>query len=297
MVPRATARLASQSVPAAARRRDAGYAMVAAVVAVAAFAYLALQVLATDQGGVAMLAARMRQARLSAAADAGVSLAIHGLGSGDRATRWSIDGRSRQADFDGVALTIVVQDERGKAPLAQLDEAQLRALFSGAGATGERLGALVAELRDWQTDPAAGGQIDKTHLPPSDGRPVRHGPMPTVGELGALPDMTPRLFARVAPAVTTFFEDNGPFEASHATALAKAAMDGDQRSTPEQLDSQAIIDNQRPEEEIAADDHLFGRTLTVNVVARDFYGAQTHRSAIIEFTGDRARPYWIRYVE
>ena len=278
-------------------RRDEGYALVAAVIAVAAFAYVAFQILAADRGGLAIVAARMEQARLAAAADAGVMMAIHGLGAEDRGARWPIDGRSRQVQFDGFDLTVTVEDERGKAPMTQLDDAQARALFSGAGATGERLDALVAEFRDWQTEAESGAEAVTAHLRPSDGRPVRHGPFITVDELAALQDMTPGLFARIAPAVTVFFEDNGPFDAKHATALARATMNGDLSANPEQLDSQAEIDRQQPDEVIAGDDSLIGRTLTIRVVAKDRSGARTHRTEIVELTGDKAQPFWIRYVE
>jgi hypothetical protein len=37
--------------------------------------------------------------------------------------------------------------------------------------------------------------------------------------------------------------------------------------------------------------------VTVRVTARDRGGAQTHRMAIIELTGDSNRPYWVRYTE
>ena len=73
-------------------RKDAGYALVAAVTAVAALAYVAFQVLAADQGGVAIVRGRTQQAQLSAAADAGLYLAIHGLAIDDPADRWAIDG-------------------------------------------------------------------------------------------------------------------------------------------------------------------------------------------------------------
>jgi general secretion pathway protein K len=96
--------------------RDSGYALVAAVTAVAAFAYVAFEVLAANQGAAALVGGRIGHARLAAAAEAGLYLAIHGLATDDRATRWSIDGRSRDIDFDGVELAVAIDDERGKAP-------------------------------------------------------------------------------------------------------------------------------------------------------------------------------------
>ena len=276
-------------------RREGGYALVAAVTSVLAFAYIAFQVLAADEGGIGAVAARINQAKLSAAADAGIALAVHALADPDRGARWSLDGRPHQADFAGDELTIVLEDERGKAPLAGLNDAQARALFTGGGATGDRLDALVTEFRDWQTE------ADTVANAPGvqSGSPVRHGPIRTIGELVGLKDMDPALLARITPAVTVFFEENGPFLPKHASPLALATMNAD---IEEASASGSPLDGaesaaERPAEELAPDENLQGRTVTVRVTARDRGGAQTHRMAIIELTGDGRQPYWVRYVE
>ncbi len=277
--------------------RDDGYALLAAVTAVAAFAYLAFQVLAANQGAVALVAGRMQQARLAAAAEAGLALAVHGLAADDRGARWSIDGRPRRLQFDGVDLTITVEDERGKAPLGSLNDGQARALFAGAGATGERLDALVGEFRDWQTEDTTAPDATRSLLAPPPGPPVRHGPFRTVGELGGLKDLDPATFARIAPAVTVFFEESGPFIPEHASLLARATMSADVVQDPEALAADTPAAAGSLDQDLAPDDHFIGRTLTIRVVARDRDGARTHRTEIIEMTGDRARPYWVRYLE
>jgi len=278
-------------------RGEDGYGLVAAVTAVAAFAILSFQVVAADQGGIDLALGRVEQARLAAAADAGISLAIHGLAADDRGARWSIDGRARRLEFDGIELTVTVEDERGKAPLLALSDSQARALFAGAGAGGDRLDALVAEFREWQTEDDTAPDLNNPVQPPPPAQPVRHGPFRTVGELAALKDMDRATFARIAPVVTVFFEDNGPFEPDHAQPLAQAAMSADTLENPDQIANEAELTNQRPEEELAPDDHFVGRPLTIRVVARDHDGARTHRMEVIEFTGDKANPYWVRYVE
>ncbi|MBV9509072.1 MAG: general secretion pathway protein GspK [Caulobacteraceae bacterium] len=279
------------------REGDRGYALVAAVTAVAVFGYVALQVLASGGGDTALASGRLEQAKLAAAADAGIQLAIHGLAADDRGSRWSIDGRSRQLSFDDVDLTVTVEDERGKAPLNGLSDSQARALFAAGGATGDRLDALAAEFHDWLTDENLPTDSNGVVLPPPPGAPlVRHGPIRTVEELGGLKDMDRALFDRIAPAVTIFFENSGPFEPSHALPIAKAAMSADDSETGDQTDNQTSEESQRPVEEIA-DDNLIGRTLTIKVVARDSRGAKTHRMEIIELTGDPAQPYWVRYAE
>jgi type II secretory pathway component PulK len=120
--------------------------------------------------------------------------------------------------------------------------------------------------------------------------------MLTVNELAALPDMTPTIFAQVAPVTTVFPETTGAFNTGHASPLARAAMSGDTSSTPDELINQAAIDSQRPDEDLA-DDNLVGDTMTIRVLARDHTGARVRRMEIIELTGDRSQPYWVRYTE
>ncbi|HEY7852750.1 MAG TPA: hypothetical protein VIB82_07220 [Caulobacteraceae bacterium] len=263
----------------------------AAVAGVAVLAYIAFQVLAADRGGIALVGGRIEQAKLAAAADAGIYMAIHGLAAEDPTARWSIDGRTRNLEFDGVSLAVSVEDERAKAPLAGLNEAQARVLFAGAGASGERLDALVTEFIDWQSE-----EPDAAPAPPPAPQ-IRHGSMHSLGELAALPDMDAAIFARVAPVVTLFPEQTGGFDPANARPLAIATMRALGGQTAASVESQTQFIDQRPTEEIVPDDHLIGRTLTVKVRARDHGGAQTHRMAIVELTGAKTTPYWIRYVE
>jgi general secretion pathway protein K len=280
-----------------ARERETGFALVAAVAAVGAFAYISFEVMAADRGVTASVSARVEQARLAAAADGGMMMAIHGLGQEDIAQRWAIDGRGRELVFNGVDLLVTVQDERGKAPLDGLNPAQARALFEGAGAASDRVDALVTELRDFQSADEQDQPDVSAPPPPGLGAaPVRRGGFRTVGDLMSLKDMDSDLYSRIAPAVTVFFEESGPFEPTHATPLAVAAMAATEDQSPEELQAQQSADNEQPEQTIV-DDNLLGRTLTVNVVARGPRGAQTHRAAIVELTGAKAFPYWVRYVE
>jgi hypothetical protein len=274
-------------------RREEGYALVAAVTSVLAFAYIAFQVLAADEGGIGAVSARITQAKLSAAADAGIYFAVHALANPDRGARWSLDGRPHDLDYAGDAVTIVLEDERGKAPLSGLNDSQARALFAGGGATGERLDALVTEFHSWQTEDEATADAPVA----ASGQPVRHGSFRTVGELIDLKDMDPALLARIAPAVTTFFEETGPFTPEHATPLAVAAMNADIEEAEGSDQQGGLTPTSQTAEELGPDDNLQGHTVTVRVTARDHSGARTHRMAIVELTGDPQRPFWVRYVE
>jgi hypothetical protein len=275
---------------------DRGYALVAAVAAVAAFAFIAFQVLAEDRGAVASVAARLEQVKLDDAADAAVMVALHGLGADDPDARWAIDGRTRHVDFDGVSLAVAVEDERGKAPLAGLSHGQARALFEGAGASGGRLEALVGEYRSWVGRGPVDAAPATSAVQGSPSATIQWRPFEAVDDLMALADMDAALYGRIAPSVTTFFEQGGPFDPANASPLALETMNA-REGAAEQGPASGDFASEQPDETIAPDAHLVGRTLTVRVWARDGNGARTHRMAIVELTGSKTQPYWIRYAE
>jgi general secretion pathway protein K len=277
-------------------RRDQGFALVAVVAGMAAFAYIAFQVLAMDKGTTSALSARIEEARLAAAADAGIVMAIHGLGAEDQGARWTFDGPPHHIQFAGFDVTVTVENEWSKAPLSQLGDDQARALFAGAGVSGDRLDTLVAEYHDWVNDAEPPPPGMSTDAPSNAGVLMRHGAFRTVGELAALRDMDPVTFGRIAPAVTVFFEEDGAFEPSGSQPLARAALAAADLTSPEDIDEQPDIESQHPTEELAPKS-LLGRPMTVRAIARARDGAQTHRMEIVELTGDTAQPYWIRYSE
>jgi len=125
------------------RRSDGGTAFLTALLAVAVFAYIALEILEMERGTVAVLEAESEQGRLVAAADAGLVQTIYQLGLKDGSQRLQPDGRTHSAYFDGVDLAIVAQDERGKVPLNSVGSDVERRLLAAAGVEGERLQALA----------------------------------------------------------------------------------------------------------------------------------------------------------
>lgn len=287
------------SVRGRSRRGDAGYALVAAITAVAAFAYIAYQILAADRGAVVGLGARVERARLEAAADAGTMLAIHALGQSDAASRWSIDGKPHEAEFNGVRLQISIQDERGKVPLDGLNPDQSRVFFEQGGARGERVDALVDELRNFQSGEDERQTNDETSQPVQASylAQVRQAGFRGVGDLMALKDMDTALFNRLAASSTVFFEESGPFEPHNASELARTTMTtGEDVDTPDASDASTGDDN-AAEPPPPTDVNVVGRTMTVQVIAVDARGAHAHRSAIIELTGNPGQTYWTRYAE
>jgi general secretion pathway protein K len=276
---------------------DPGYAMLAAILGIAAFSYVGFEVVAESRGIVSEVQAENEQAKLTAACNAGLQLAIAGLASKDKHQQWPIDGTSRQLMLDDVALTIAVDDERGKAPLNGINEDQVRELFAAAGVKNPRLSMLVDSYEDW-LDPDDDRRVngaearDYANL----GYKPRNGGFHTVSELHQLKGMDDTLYGQVSPAVTVFFGESGGFSEATSQILALQALSELGPTSPEVVQRQQELAGQKQSSVIANPPYLVGRTLTVKVDAQRA-GAHMHRSAIVELTGNAADPVWLRSLD
>ena len=277
-----------------AARRDQGYATIAAVAAIAAFAYIAFELLAANTTALVGVRAQADRARLLAAADAGLATAIHGLGVEDRTVRWPIDGAPRRLSFDGRAVSVTVEDERGKIPLNDIDDDQARRMFAAAGAEGDQLEAVTDAFLDWR-DP---DNVPRVHGAEADdyaaaGVRPRNGDLPSVADLRRIKGVTAALYGRIAPAATVHFGVSGGFSKDTAQPLALSVMSEVSENSPDLIERQRERDGQRVALDIADDVRVIGRPLTVRAEASDGRGGRAVRSAIIQITGDAAAPYQV----
>jgi general secretion pathway protein K len=270
------------------KRRDAGYAMIVAVAGMMAFAYISFDTIAANRGAIASVGGQVKRARLEAAANAGIMVAIHGLGITEDSKRWTIDNTPRTIALGNMILTISIEDERGKIPINRLDEDQVRSLFASAGITGKQLDTLVDSFEDWQDpsdDARANGAKAAYYL--QFGIQPRNGPFRTVDELTEIRGMSDDLFNKLQPVLTVFFGDAGGFSVATAQPLATSVMtDTGGNGPPPPPPPLGLI--------TVAD--LVGRPLTVNVDVKDTEGDEFQRKAIVELTGAKTNTYWIRYL-
>jgi general secretion pathway protein K len=279
------------------RKRDEGYAMLAAILGIAAFSYVSFEVIAENRGIISEAQAESERARLKAACDAGLEAAAAGLASKDKRQQWLIDGISRQFMFDDVALTITIEDERGKVPLNGINEDQVRELFQAAGATTSQLSTLVDSYEDW-IDPDGerrqnGAEADQYA---SYGYKPRNGSFHTLSELRLLKGMNDAIYAQVAPAATVFFGESGGFSEDTSQVLALQALSEVGSNSPDIIRRQQELNGLRPANDVKNPPYLIARTLTVKVDAKRA-GAEMKRAAIVELTGNSQQPVWYRYLD
>ena len=258
---------------------------------------VSLTLVADNRIAVGDAGAEVARARVSAAADAGLALALDGLLVGDRAMRWSIDGRIHETNFGGTHIRIRIEDERGKVPLNLLDEDTAKALVEATGKTGIEAQIAADSLLDWTDDDddprpngAESAYYAKFSIHPS------NGPPRSLDELTLVRGWDRSMIEQIRPFVTIWF-GRGGFDARFAQPKAIGIMLGGGDGNPLEIQRQRESDGQRTAIELGDDIVLVGRPLSVVVEATDPTGARAVHRTIIELTGARDRPYVVRGFE
>ncbi len=276
-------------------RGEAGYALVAAVVAILFFATVALGVLSFTQRALVTGGAEIDAARAAAAADAGMAIALRGLLADGPESAFPIDGTPRQFRFDGATLLIEVSDERGKVPLNLLEEQQLTLLLESAGLSGEPLAVARDSFLDWIDDddePRPNGAERDYYR--GQGLVPRNAGFLTLGELGRVRGFSPATVQKIASVATADF-GNGSFDARTAKPAAiaimypggDAAIDEILRAREAQHQVTALDFTNRPSR--------IARPMTIAVRASYPTGAVTTRRCVVELTGAARRPFVVRH--
>jgi len=279
------------------RNSERGYAMIAAIIGVAAFGFIAFQFMAQNRGVLAEVRGEAEQAQLIQSANAGLMIAVQGLSDPDLTKRWGIDGRARQAQFGDTLLTITVEDERGKIPLNGIIEEEASDLFKLAGASPGQVQSLTAAFEDWQDadSTARPGGAETAAYAPLGFRP-RNAGFRTIGELHMLRGMTDDIYNRVAPATTVFFGESGGFSESTSQVLALEVLGEEPANSPAVITRMHQLTGELPASQSMLKASYVARTLTVRV---EVHKGATYlkRSAIVQLTGNKDDPYWFRYLD
>lgn len=272
---------------------EQGYALVAAVAAIAVFGALALAITTATRISIAGGTGEQARARADAAADAGMAIALQGLVSGDDETLALIGGRSRQIEFAGTHLTIRVTDERGKIPLNHIEDDTATQMLEQAGLSGDQLAIARDSLLDW---------IDDDDLPRANGAEApnyarlgitpRNGALLSIDELARIRGFTPSLVNQLRPYVTVDNEAQ-PFDPGHAQPQALAVMSQAGAGSPEVIQRQRELAGQQVASAIARPDAIYGHPLTIAIDADAAGGGHAHHETVVVVTGRRAQPYLI----
>ncbi len=280
-------------------RRDAGYALVAAVAFLGLFSVLWLEIISGHSSALQAASALTTRAQLTAAADAGLAIAVQGLSTQDRARRWPTDGRVTKVNFNDIALAIRIEDERGKIPINFLEDRTARLMFELAGAQSTTLDIITDSYLDWideDDEPRLNGAesdyyLQKSLLP-------RNGRLQSLDELMLIRGMTPTIFSRIKPYLTLYFgQSTRAAREQSALPFALAVMSGSGLNAANVIQRQRELAGQRTAISISQDDTIFGQPFKVIVVASDGQGGQFQRATTIEMLKRQSTAYIVRQVD
>lgn len=265
-----------------------------AVASLAVLALLALTMIEATRGSTRSAQAELDRARLTAAADAGVALAVQGLAQPSAARRWRPDGRVREVTFGAATLEIRIEEELAKVPINTLNDQQVEALFGEFGLQGAELEEARDAFLDWRDgddEPRLRGTEAADYA--AQGIRPRNGSLRTNMELAAIPAIGPELALRMDPYISVFTPTSGRFARANASPLARRVMAD--RVSEDGFAGVTVAQGGLTESETGrVDDGVTGRPLRVIVTARGADGAAARRNVVIELTGNPARPYVVR---
>lgn len=276
---------------------ERGYALVAAVAAIAVFGAMALAIATATRIGIAGGDGELARARADAAAEAGVAIAVQGLTAGDGEMLALLGGRSRQIEFAGAHVTIHVTDENGKIPLNHIEDDTVTQMLEQAGLSGDSLAVARDSLLDWIDDddqPRANGAETAFYAPL--GIAPRNGSLYSIDELARIRGFTPGLVNQLRPYVTAD-NDTMPFDPDHAQPQALAVMRQGGAETPEVIERQRELAGQQVALEIIKPNTIYGHPLTIAVDADAAGAGHAHHDVVVVVTGRPAQPYIIHFAQ
>jgi general secretion pathway protein K len=294
----------------AGRRGERGWALISVLWTMAMLTMMAAATQELTNTSVRTERRALTRAHLDADLDAAAMRAILALDDTRQPNRWRIDGYPYPFSFDGVQMTVSVQDEDGKFDLNEADDDTLEPLFESVGVDARTATVLADRIVEWRTEPTSDdahtlhGGTDADYAAAGLPWRPRHGDFQSVSELNLVLGMTPALYARVRPALTVYSRNDTPDEnlapllvlnalypgnpgqvnqiwASHAGVMSQSSMAGQNTSAG------AIVD---------AGDDLGGRTFEIDVDAIH-NGRRETRRVVFLITGDSTRPYLVEHWE
>jgi general secretion pathway protein K len=282
------------------RTEDRGWALVTTL-----WVLTALSLLAAAAASITVTTYRSEQhavvdASAAASLDAATVAAVLGISDTRPSRRWPVDGRRVSFVYDGRAIDVAVQDELGRIDLNGANRALISQLLLGAGLTLDDANKLADRIADWRN--ATGletlnGGTDEDYRAAGLSYVPRHGPFQTVDELKLVLGMTPELFAKIRPALTVYskramFDSSlAPREALWALYPTDPARAEDVLRTRNGNGLDAEHAGLVPGA-LTSVSALAGRAYSI--AAETTIGTRRFsRSAVIVFTGDDKRPYYV----
>lgn len=281
---------------------EKGVALVSVLIVISILSIIATSLLFTESVSYRLSQNSISRDKADALTEAGVSRAILALLDQRPDRRWQADGDSYDFEFSGTRMKIRIEDEFGKIDINTANDELLKGVFRAAGLNAQAADTMLQRLLDWRDQDdlhRLNGAEASAYRAAGHSYKPRNGPLQTVDEIQMIMGMTPKLFARIEPALTVY----------------SGRTDIDQRTAPrEALRALSEMDEEKIEKIFTArfarktlqagkrgsklnmnnalNPMSGGRAVTIRVeLVTD--NLEYVREATVRFTENSSQPYWI----
>lgn len=260
--------------------KQGGAALLLVIWVVALLSLLAAIALQITTTTAHIAEAGLVRARLQAASEGAISLALLEMIDPDSNARWPVDGTARTLEVGGQQVTVSAIDEAGKVDVNQAPDDLLKAVFISTGAATDDARKWVDSLNKKRGVSASGSQT-ATSDSNEGGRQIQ-----TVEAVAGVAGISPQAFCCIRPTLTVYtgLHDVDRRYASEAVRRALAKPVADVGYTE--------LSNQAPD--IAAGESFAGRVFSIEATASAGQAAFS-RHVVLRITGDSGRPYLVAW--
>ncbi|HEY0721303.1 MAG TPA: hypothetical protein VGE50_08610 [Gammaproteobacteria bacterium] len=271
-------------------RKQAGIALAIVLWLVALLAMMAVSLTTLQRGETAVTGNLIESAKATAAAQAGIQLALLELSRPIAMRQLSTDGAVYEARFDNATLWIYVVDEAGKVDLNFASAPLLDVLLHAADVEDETERArLVDAILDWRDSDELrrlqGAEAAEYQAAGRNYQP-RNAPFKSVEELALVLGMSAPLYHRLAPAVTIY---------SGARTLNLDSKGALLRAFPHLKEEALLTSFEEAQNEDSANTTpaarnttVAGHVFTIHCEARLDSGVREGLEAVVRFTSRRS---------
>jgi general secretion pathway protein K len=295
------------------RRRERGWALISVLWTTAMLAMMAAATQELTLTSVRTERRALTRAHLENDLDAATIRAILALDDARPGERWRIDSMPYQFTFDGVAMTVTVQDEDGKFDLNEADDDTIEPLFESVGVDQKTATILADRIVEWRTEAGSDdthtlhGGTDADYAAAGLPWRPRHDDFQSVAEVQLVLGMTPALYEKVRPALTVYSRNDSPDEDLAPRIVLNALYPGNpgqvdsimakHAGTFSQTDAQTSdTTGDSTGATVSSDSDLSGRSFEIDVEA-DYNGRHMVRRTVVLMTGDDTQPYLVQHWE
>jgi len=276
------------------RRGSKGFALLSVLWGLTLLTMIAGSLAASGRSDVRIARNIVESAQARALAEAGIARAILLLLNVSSPQSVRLDGTPVAFAFNGGEVRISLQDEGGKIDLNQAPAEALAGAFRSAGLDHRRAATLTDAVADWRDsdslrrpDGAEGADYRRAGL----AWVPRNAPFTTVEELRRVIGVTPEIYARVEPLVTTHSHSATVNQATASPAVLAALSGTGAAPAGTGISARLVL----PAAMLGAvSSSTFGtrvRTISVTAEARTNADAVHRLHAVLDFPGKRADPY------